>query len=177
VDDDVQAPVAALLDRLSALVKDARSMPMSASCVVNRTEVLGIVDDLRRALPKALTEASQVLDDREGVVAEGRTEAQRLLDDARAERKVMLTKTEVHRAAQEEAERVLAEAQVEAEAMRVEVEDYVDAKLANFEIVLSKTLAAVQRGRARLHGESELDALESLSDGDDDRPLSRESRA
>ncbi|MCW2679640.1 MAG: hypothetical protein JWM62_1041, partial [Frankiales bacterium] len=32
-------------------------------------------------------------------------------------------------------------------------------KLANFEVVLSKTLAAVEKGRARLGGQSEHDEL------------------
>jgi cell division septum initiation protein DivIVA len=177
VDDDVQAPVAALLDELARLVRNARSMPMSASCVVNRNEVLALVEDLRQALPEALTQASEVLGDREGVVAEGRSRAQRLLDQARAERRRMLRETEVHRAAREEAEQIVAEARSQAEAVRREIDDYVDAKLAKYEIVLSKTLGALQRGRARLHGESELDALEVLTDEDDDRLLPRESRA
>jgi hypothetical protein len=49
--------------------------------------------------------------------------------------------------------------------MRLEVEDYVDAKLANFEIVLTKTLSAVERGRQKLSGRHE---LEALRDNDDD---------
>ena len=165
--DDVRAPVLGLLDRLERLVQDARSMPMSASCVVNRSEVLALVADLRRALPDALDKAVEVLDDRESVVAQGRTEAQRLLEQARSEQSTLVRKTEVHRAAQDEARRVVEEAQAQADAMRREVEEYVDAKLANFEVVISKTLAAVQRGRARLHGESELDALADS----DERPL------
>jgi hypothetical protein len=36
--------------------------------------------------------------------------------------------------------------------MRAEVEDYVDGKLANFEVVLTKTVAAVERGREKLRG-------------------------
>ena len=36
--------------------------------------------------------------------------------------------------------------------MRAEVDDYVDTKLANFEVVLDKTLAAVNRGRDKLRG-------------------------
>ena len=168
--DDVQAPVAAILDRLTRAVQDARSMPMSASCVVNRAELLGLVEDLRRALPEALTRASEVLGDREGVVAQGRTEAERLVGQAQSERKALVTRTEVHKAAQAEARRLVAEAEAEAQAMRLEVEEYVDAKLANFEVVLSKTLNAVQRGRARLHGESELDAL--ADDGEPPVPLS-----
>ena len=159
MDDDVQAPVSATLDRLTELVQDARAMPMSASCVVNRTEVLGLLQDLRQQLPEALARASAVLGDRDGVVAGGKAEADKLLEAAREERKALLAKTEVTKAARAEAERILEEAQAQADAMRAEVEDYVDSKLANFEIVLSKTLGAVQRGRARLHGESELDDL------------------
>jgi cell division septum initiation protein DivIVA len=157
--DDVQAPVAAVLDRLTRLVQDARALPVSASCVVNRGEVLGLLEELRRALPEAMGKASEVLDDRDGVVAGGRAEAAQLLEQARAERQAMVTKTAVHKAAQQEARRLLEEAQSQADAMRLEVEEYVDSKLANFEVVLSKTLGAVQRGRARLHGESEMDVL------------------
>jgi hypothetical protein len=43
-------------------------------------------------------------------------------------------------------------ARTQAEAMRLQTEDYVDAKLANFEVVLHKTLSAVERGREKLRG-------------------------
>jgi hypothetical protein len=49
--------------------------------------------------------------------------------------------------------------------MRLEAEDYVDAKLANFEVVLNKTLTAVERGRERLRGRLDVDDL-AESDGD-----------
>jgi vacuolar-type H+-ATPase subunit H len=167
---DVAAPVADVLDRLTRTVQEARAMPMSASCVVNRTEVLALLDELRRALPETLTRASEVLGDREGVVATGRAEADRLLEQARAEQKQLVSKTAVAEAAQREAARLLDEARAQADAMRLEVEEYVDSKLANFEVVLSKTLGAVQRGRARLHGESELDVLGDAGDEGDPVP-------
>ena len=47
----------------------------------------------------------------------------------------------------------------EAYAIRQEVDDYVDQKLANFEVVLNKTLSAVHRGREKLRGRQELDEL------------------
>lgn len=167
-EDDVAGPVSELLDQLTRLVHDARAMPMSSSCVVNRTEVLALLADLHRRLPEQLSRATAVLGDREGVVAEGRAEATTLLEQARAQQKALVTQSAVTRAAKAEAEQLLASAHEESEAMRLEVEDYVDAKLANFEIVISKTLDAVRRGRARLHGESELDHLDS---DDDARPL------
>ncbi len=166
--DDAQAPVTELLDQLVRLVREARSLPMSASCVVHRDEVLGLLADVQRRLPEQLGRASALLEDREGVVAQGRAEAERLLEQAREQQQQLVSKTAVHQAAKAEAEALLAAAREESEAMRLEVEDYVDAKLANFEVVIAKTLDAVQRGRARLHGESELDRLD---EADDDRPL------
>jgi hypothetical protein len=47
---------------------------------------------------------------------------------------------------------MLTEAKTEAEALRAETDEYVDAKLANFEITLERTLEAVRRGRQRLTG-------------------------
>ena len=66
---------------------------------------------------------------------------------------------EVAGAARSEAERVAADAERQAALLRAEVDDYVDAKLANFEVVLHKTLAAIERGRDRLRGQSDLDGL------------------
>ena len=166
--DDAPAPVSELVDQLLHLVREARAMPMSASCVVNRGEVTGLLEEIQRRLPEQLSQASALLEDRDGEGEQGRVDAEALLEQARAQQKVLVGQSEVHKAAKAEAEALLAAAREESEAMRLEVEDYVDSKLANFEVVISKTLAAVQRGRARLHGESELDRLD---DAGDDRPL------
>jgi F0F1-type ATP synthase membrane subunit b/b' len=113
------------------------------------------------------------------VVEEGRREAEEIIAAARAERRRMLEATDVYAEAAQEAERLLEEARAGADAMRTEVEDYVDTKLANFEIVLTKTLSAVERGRQKLSGRHELEALgdadggheEEAGDGFLDRPL------
>ena len=147
------------LAELTELVEGARAMPMSASCVVNRADVLGLLADLEALLPETISQAQEVLGDRESVVQEGRREAEKIIAAARAERRRLVEATDVHQEAVAEAERVLEEARQSAEAMRLEVEDYVDAKLANFEIVLTKTLSAVERGRQKLSGRHELEQL------------------
>ena len=168
MDGDVQAPVAVLLEQLTTLVREARAMPMSASCIVHRDEVLGLLADLQRQLPEQLGRATALLGDKDAVVAEGRAEAARLVEQAREQQRALVAQTAVHKAAKAQAQELVVAAREESEAMRLEVEDYVDAKLANFEVVISKTLDAVRRGRARLAGESELDRLD---EADDDRPL------
>jgi cell division septum initiation protein DivIVA len=159
------------LDELSRLVEEARSMPMSASCIVNRAELLGVVEELRELLPEEFRHAQLLLDDREAVVEEGRREAQRKIAEAELERDRLTSETEVAAAAVRHAEQVHVAALEEAQTMRAEVDDYVDSKLANFEVVLDKTMAAVRRGREKLRGRTDHDHFSGPHDDDFSHPL------
>ena len=159
---DVQALPARCSTRSPSSSRRPARMPMSASCVVNRAEVLGLLDELRALLPPALAEADARAADRDAVVDEGRREAERILAEAEAgARSAGWSQHDGRRRRrQAEAARSLEEARYQADAMRMEVEDYVDAKLANFEIVLTKTLAGRRSAAAsKLSGRHELDDL------------------
>ncbi|SFF61938.1 hypothetical protein SAMN05216251_121111 [Actinacidiphila alni] len=140
------------LDEIAATVANARSMPMSASCVVNRAELLAMLDEVAAALPDSLSQAQALLGDREQMVGEARAEAQRIIESAHAERGSLVSDTQVARQSKDEADRILAEARREAAEIRAEADDYVDSKLANFEVVLTKTIGSVDRGREKLLG-------------------------
>ena len=151
--------VHAKLAEIRQAVEQARSMPMSASAVVNRGELLALVDDLEAAITAAFDDSSRVLADREAVVEEGRREAEQIIADARNERDNLVSDTEVYRLAKRRADEELESAQREAEELRKETDEYVDGKLANFEITLERTMDAVKRGRERLAGRTALDSL------------------
>ncbi|GGX20760.1 hypothetical protein GCM10010297_47730 [Streptomyces malachitofuscus] len=140
------------LDEIVAAVSGARSMPMSASCVVNRAELLSLLDEVRAALPDSLAQAQELIGGREQMVEQARQEAERIIESAHAQRGSLISDTEIARRSQSEADRILAEARKEAEEIRAEADDYVDSKLANFEVVLTKTLGSVGRGREKLLG-------------------------
>lgn len=147
------ADVHAKLDELTALVEGAKSMPLSSSCVLARPEVLALLDEVRQLLPTEIAQADDVLRDKASVVAEGRAEADVIIAEARAEAERLVSSETVTVEARRTADAMVADAEESARAMRLEVEDYVDGKLANFEVVLHKTLAAVARGRDKLRGE------------------------
>ncbi|MFF0782380.1 cell division initiation protein [Streptomyces sp. NPDC003720] len=140
------------LDEIVSTVSGARSMPMSASCVVNRAELLALLEEVRQALPGSLAQAQELIGDREQMVEQARAEAGRIIENAHAERGSLISDTEIVRRSQAEADRILTEARTEAEEIRAEADDYVDSKLANFEVVLTKTLGSVGRGREKLLG-------------------------
>ncbi|MEV7195124.1 cell division initiation protein [Streptomyces sp. NPDC093510] len=140
------------IDEIVQAVGSARSMPMSASCVVNRADLLSMLEEVRQALPGSLAQAQELIGGREQLVEQARQEAERIIETAHAERGSLISDTEVARNSQSEADRILAEARQAAEEVRVEADDYVDSKLANFEVVLTKTLGSVGRGREKLLG-------------------------
>jgi cell division septum initiation protein DivIVA len=149
---DVHARIADLRQTVVA----ARSMPLSASAVVNRGEMLGKIDEISETLGSALADAERVLAERDAVIEAARVEADRIVADAHAEREKITSDTDILRVARREAQRLVDKAQAEAAALRREIDDYVDAKLANFEITLQRTSEAVTRGRERLAGRSAL---------------------
>ena len=158
VDLDAGEPVAAyagsdvetLLHRLSDVIGNARPMPLSASVMVNRDELLELVDEALGRLPVELREARWLLKEREEFLAKAQREADDILDAARVQAERMVQRTEVVRTAQHTARSLVDEAAAEARRLRHEAEDYCDQKLAQFEIVLDRTIKTVQAGRSRL---------------------------
>ena len=165
---DGPVDVAGLVDALERLATEARAMPLSASVMVNRGELLALLRQLRDVLPEELERARWVVREQDGILEHARTDAAEIVADARAEHERLLSQEAVVRAAREESDRIVEAAHGTARQMRLEAEDYVDAKLANFEVVLHKTLTAVERGRERLRGRLDVDDLagDDLDDGD-----------
>ncbi len=138
--------VHAKLAEIRSSITDARAMPMSTSAVINRAELLAAVDELDGLLRNALGESDRVLADRDAVLQRARTEAADIVAAAEQERSNMVADHDV-----------VAESQQAADELRRETDDYVDERLATFELTLTRTLEAVQRGRERLHHRSALD--------------------
>jgi cell division septum initiation protein DivIVA len=205
IDEPPTYQALAALDELVELVQSARGVPMSASCVVPRGHILGLIEDIRDALPSELQDAQDVLDRRDdlvaqararlaGAVEQGEVERERLVAAAREEagelmrsahehgtRQVAAAQaqaqaivaaahaeagttvaaarhqavrlgedTEVYRVAAARAGQLTEEATAAARKMAAEVEEYVDARLASFAELLTRTLRQVEMGRQTL---------------------------
>jgi F0F1-type ATP synthase membrane subunit b/b' len=115
-------------------------------------------------LPNDLSSAQKLLANREGIIEEGRQSAEQLIAHAREEVARMVEQTAIVAAAREESARLIDEAHAKVEKERDEVDAYIDSRLATLEVILNKTLEAVNRGRERLAGASDKDVLSQLAD-------------
>ena len=141
-----------LLRRVAELINNARPMPLSASVMINRDEVLEMLEEAIEKLPDELRAARWLLKEREEYLAKTRRDADDILDAARARAERMVQRTEVVKAAELRARQTVDAADEEARRLRLECEDYCDQRLASFENILERTLKTVAAGRQRLQG-------------------------
>lgn len=146
------------------MVEEARGVPLSASCVVHRGEMLEILDEARAALPTDLEDAEAIISSRDSIIEDGRISADTLIANAREEVARMVEQTSIVQAARDEAKKILDDARTIAEEERAQVEEYIDGRLATLEVILNKTMDAVARGRDRLAGANDKDVLSQLAD-------------
>jgi F0F1-type ATP synthase membrane subunit b/b' len=152
------------LNTAITLVEEARGVPLSASCVVHRSEMLEILDGARESLPHDLFQAEEILTKKDALIEEGRSSSEQLIASAREEVARMIEQTAIVQAARDEAQRILDDARAQAADERAEVESYIDGRLATLEVILNKTMDAVARGRDRLDGANDKDVLSQLAD-------------
>ena len=149
--------VSADIESLRSLVTNARSMPMSASAVINRSEFLEAIDRLQQNVANASSASDAVLAERDSVLAEGEEVAIEMVRRAELDRDQLASDTEIFRVASHQAEALLAAAAEEAEELRRDADTYVEQRFSNFEHALERTLGEVRRGIANLAGRTSFD--------------------
>ena len=89
------------------MVEEARGVPLSASCVVHRGEMLAVLDEAKAALPDSFSKAESIVANRDKVVDEGRMQAEQMIAMAREEASQLIEQTAIMQQAREEAKNIL----------------------------------------------------------------------
>ncbi|MBE52635.1 MAG: hypothetical protein CL448_06345 [Acidimicrobiaceae bacterium] len=157
-----EAPeVERLIQGLINVVDAARPVPLSSSSMINKNEIISVLNDISLRLPDEIRAARWLLKQREDFLARTQREGDELIDLARARAGQMVQKSEVVKAAEVQARRIIEEAQSESQRLRLETEDFCDQRLASFEAVLKKTQKVVVDGRSKLQGDPLADLKEA----------------
>ncbi|MFM2078195.1 MAG: hypothetical protein RJA49_2085 [Actinomycetota bacterium] len=150
----------ALLQRAIDIIANAPKMPLSSSPRIDGDEIIELLDESMRRLPEEMRHARWMIKERQDFVAKTRREADELLEAARVQAERMVQRTEVVRAAETRARQISEAADADARRLRHETEDFLDQRLASFEILLDKLTKTVQAGRSRLNIGAHRDVIE-----------------
>jgi len=140
----------AVLEQLRDLVEAARTMPMSASVLVNRDEAVELVNQALGSIPAELRHARWLLKERQEYLTTAQRESGELVESARVQAERMVERSDIVREARRSAQQIIADAEAEARRLHHAAEDYVDARLAALEGLLDRTMTGVRKGRERI---------------------------
>jgi cell division septum initiation protein DivIVA len=149
------------VDELTTVIENARSVPMSGSCMVPRDHLLDLLDDLRESLPEDVQAAGAIVDQRTEILQQAQAEAERLTGRTRVESEQVLTSARRQRdellgTARRQRDELLAQAQVDAEDILAEAEAEAERLVAEGVAHRDAVVAAAQAEHERLITETEV---------------------
>lgn len=71
------------LEAAIAIVEEARSVPLSASCVLNRSEMLQLLDQIKASFPSDLAKAISILREKDEILENAHKQADAVIAQAR----------------------------------------------------------------------------------------------
>jgi hypothetical protein len=151
--DEEPDDVLILLDRLEELVGVGRRMPFGHRVMIEEEEFLGLLDQIRSAVPKEIRQAQRVVEERSDIITAAQHEAAKILDTARSQAEYIVSEQGVLNEARQRGEEYLRQVEQEQRRSMGQIDEYALKQIATAE-------AAIQDGLNQV-----IDALREASAG------------
>ena len=139
-----------LIDMLFVKIEDAKSPALKPNMsVVDRDELLDLLDELRAQLPVEIKRAQELLAAREKFVDEAKRDVERMMRQAELEAKTKVSDSEVLYAAKEKARQIVAQAEDRSRKLYQVANEYAEDALARTEEAVQAALDEVKESRIR----------------------------
>lgn len=135
--------VLVLLDRLEELVGVGRRMPFSTRVMVEEEEFLGILDQIRAAVPREIRQAQRVVEERSNIIVGAQHEAAKILDMARSQAEYIISEQGVLNEARQRGEEFLREVEQERRQSMTQIDGYALQQIAKVEEAIQDGLNLV----------------------------------
>ena len=108
-----------LINRMYDMVQDAKGIPLAGEkCILERDQMLDLLDELRSTLPNDLQAAQDIVAKRNDLLASGKREAEAIRRKAEEDARQMVSETEIVVAARKKAKEVQGNAEIQARELR-----------------------------------------------------------
>lgn len=140
-----------ILEQVIDTIASAPNVPLSSTPRIDRDNTVALLQDALTCLPEEIRQARWMLKERAEFMAKTQREADEIIEAARVQAERMVQRTEVVRAAEARARQVMDAADADSRRLKNETEDFLDRRLASFEILLDRLSRTVAQGRERLN--------------------------
>ena len=142
-----------LIEMMYSMIAEAKALPLAAGkCIVERDDMLSMLEDLRDSLPREMEEARRLWEAKEEFIASAKREAEQIRMEAEQKARQMVEEEEIVKLAKQRAEELIQTATAKQSELFQVVNARVDATVAESELALSKALDEVRALRYQLSG-------------------------
>ena len=141
-----------LLEELEDIVENCSSIPFVQKVLVDKGEILEIIKEIRIHLPDEIKQAQWIKEERQRILAEAQQEADTISEEANKHILSMIEQDEITKLANEQAEKIISQAQNIAKELRWGAKDYVDGLLQSVELDLADLINTIKENRNELEG-------------------------
>ena len=134
-----------LVERLEALVVNARKFPMTSQVILEQAAVLDLIDQMRVAIPEEVKSARRIVQESDRVVQKAREEGEQIIGAAQEQAALLLQDQSIIREAEGRSDEMEKRAQTKADETMRGADQYASDVLLRLESDLVKTLSIVKK--------------------------------
>ena len=144
-----------LIDMLYERIEDAKSPALKPNMsIVDRDELLDLLDELRAQMPVEMKRAQELLAAREKFVEDAKHDVERMMRQAELEAKTKVSESEVTYAAKEKARQIIARAEERSRQLYQVANEYAEDVMSRTEEAVQAALDEVKQSRMQFRSAS-----------------------
>ena len=145
-----------LLDMLYGIIDEAKSVTFSSEkCVINREEVLDLLDEIRGKLPLELKKSRELIAARNDYVAGAKKEAEKIIRQAELDARTIVSESEILQQARQKSSEILHRAEERTKDLYQVANTYTEDALKRTEEAIQAALQEIQQSRIQFRATSQ----------------------
>jgi len=136
-----------LLERIEDIIEEASKFPLSNKVMIDKEEILEVINEIRLKLPDEINRASWVAKERQRILNEAQSEADELIEKVKEQQKYLVEEKEISRQAQKYAKQLNEEAERKANDMKIGAYNYSDEILSKLQEKIKEINGIIEQNR------------------------------
>ena len=146
VTEGIPTDIIFLVERLESIIANGKKLPLTNNVVIDQAAALGLIDELRVAVPEEVRAAKRINSEGERIIEKAQDEAERIVGRAQEQAAFLIDERGLTQQAEADSRRILGEAESDAEEVRRGADEYAVNVLVGLEGDVVKTLQSIKRG-------------------------------
>ncbi len=134
-----------LISELEDIIDKGVAVPFSGRCLLDKDELLEIIQEIRLKMPTDLEQAKWIKAERQNIINDAHNEAADIIKAANDQLVAMVDENEITKKATKAAAEIMESANAEATAAKESTYNYADYLLENVEAVVVKTIQDLEQ--------------------------------